>query len=413
MDLPRCGIKSRKALALGAALLLASAFAAAEKAAGASWTPDPAYELGRFPEPVLIGGFSDLFYSGSEVGKELFYTITDRGPNADAIKPHASAGFSARPLLVPGYSPVILELELDRAAGKVSVKRTIALKRPDGSPMSGLPNVDPRGGAWNSDEFPLDRDGKEIPFDEFGIDPESLAVDGAGNFWVGEEYGPSLLKFDPSGKLLKRWLPGTPSGIAQPSRAGERVLPSVFGERKLNRGFEAMAALPGGKLLLFLQSPPRPLLKRGFSLVLEFDMEKERPSGLYLYPMDPKCGKIGAAAIGRRGEVLVLEQNGKTGKKAKQKVFMIEPEPAANFLGTYEKNGLKDLPRPVKKSVWLDLKGKGLGEYEKVEGLALDRDGRLYFVNDNDFGSAVPGKAALPGRLFMVLTPEKLPSSGR
>ena len=79
-------------------------------------------------------------------------------------------------------------------------------------PMSGLPNVDPRGGAWNSDEFPLDRDGKEIPFDEFGIDPESLAVDGAGNFWVGEEYGPSLLKFDPSEwfkkKVEKRRLSG-------------------------------------------------------------------------------------------------------------------------------------------------------------------------------------------------------------
>ena len=235
-----------KAAAL-AALLLAPCFAAAE-----SWTLAPAYELGRFPEPVLLGGLSDLFYSGMESGKEIFYTLTDRGPNAEPVKLSASAGSSARPLLLPGYSLAILALELDRGAGKVSVARKIGLKRADGSPMTGLPNVDLRKDAWNADEFPVDRDGEEIHFDEYGIDPESLAVDGAGNFWLGEEYGPSLLKFDPSGKLLKRWLPEIPPGLTQNQSRGARS-PSVFGERKLNRGLRPWPCCQG-KLLFFCRA---------------------------------------------------------------------------------------------------------------------------------------------------------------
>ena len=90
-------------------------------------------------------------------------------------------------------------------------------------------------------------------------------------------------------------------------------------------------------------------------------MEKEKPTVFYLYRMDPKCG---AAAVGRGGEILVLEQNGKT-EKGETDSFQDRNGPGAEFSPDTE-NGLKDLPKLVKIG-WLDLKGKGLGGFEKVE----------------------------------------------
>ncbi len=38
----------------------------------------------------------------------------------------------------------------------------------------------------------------------YDVDPESLQIDAQGNFWIGDEFGPFLLKFDKSGRLLAR-----------------------------------------------------------------------------------------------------------------------------------------------------------------------------------------------------------------
>lgn len=38
----------------------------------------------------------------------------------------------------------------------------------------------------------------------YDIDPESLQIDAQGNFWIGDEFGPFLLKFDKRGRLLAR-----------------------------------------------------------------------------------------------------------------------------------------------------------------------------------------------------------------
>jgi hypothetical protein len=38
----------------------------------------------------------------------------------------------------------------------------------------------------------------------YDIDPESLQIDAQGNFWIGDEFGPFLLKFDRQGRLVAR-----------------------------------------------------------------------------------------------------------------------------------------------------------------------------------------------------------------
>jgi len=51
---------------------------------------------------------------------------------------------------------------------------------------------------------------------------------------------------------------------------------------------------------------------------------------------------------------------------------------------------------PVKRSLWLDLKGLGFAGLEKLEGRAILDDGSVAILNDNDFGPA-GGSTPIPG----------------
>jgi hypothetical protein len=75
------------------------------------------------------------------------------------------------------------------------------------------------------------------------IDPESLQRDHQGDFWMGEEFGPWILHFDSTGKLLD-----APFAIAVKSPNN----PFLGGDAPTHpnsRGFEAMAITPNGKTL--------------------------------------------------------------------------------------------------------------------------------------------------------------------
>src|SRR4030095_747708 len=68
-------------------------------------------------------------------------------------------------------------------------------------------------------------------------------------------YSPSLVHVDPTGKVIKRYVPeglkleGTDYPVA-------KVLPSIYGKRKINRGFEGLALSADEKTLYaVLQSP--------------------------------------------------------------------------------------------------------------------------------------------------------------
>ncbi|EKO3432985.1 hypothetical protein KW418_01310 [Vibrio fluvialis] len=109
-----------------------------------------------------------------------FYAITDRGPNADY--PHGSLG-KGKMFPVPDYTPRIGLFEVT-SKGTVKQLKTILLKRPDGTPITGLPNTSALGGTG---ETPYDASGDPIvvnsqqPFeqsknplklDDYGLDPE-------------------------------------------------------------------------------------------------------------------------------------------------------------------------------------------------------------------------------------------------
>lgn len=75
-----------------------------------------------------------------------------------------------------------------------------------------------------------------------------------GSFWLVDEYGPSLIHVSARGKVLTRYVPkglnltGTDYPVVE-------ALPAILLHRKTNRGFEGLAQLPGGDLVMAVQSP--------------------------------------------------------------------------------------------------------------------------------------------------------------
>jgi hypothetical protein len=99
------------------------------------------------PTGVFAGGLSGLFFAGKETvaGTELdiYFSITDRGPNGTL-----TAG--KRQFLDPDFQPSIYKLGMNRATGAVSELAIIGLKRPDGTALTGLPQLQ------GKDEIPVD-----------------------------------------------------------------------------------------------------------------------------------------------------------------------------------------------------------------------------------------------------------------
>jgi Choice-of-anchor I domain/Esterase-like activity of phytase len=204
-------------------------------------------------QALFLRGFSGLWFEGIDPvsGRYKFITHTDRGPNAEPT------GIN-RPFLLPEFTPEIVRFELDRERRELTLTQRIPLQRAPGEPLSGRPNNAISGdpNAPFNDERAVDLLGNEQPVDEFGGDFEGIAVDPDGSFWMVDEYRPAIYHFGGDGVLIERFVPiGTAAAAGQPPGTfGTEVLPEVLGQRRQNRGFEAVA-YDAGKIYAFMQSP--------------------------------------------------------------------------------------------------------------------------------------------------------------
>ncbi|KAK4128068.1 hypothetical protein N657DRAFT_685678 [Parathielavia appendiculata] len=157
-------------------------------------------------------------------------------------------------------------------------KRTILLSGPDGKPMTGL-DPDFTGGL-TYDGFPT-MPAATYPGDGFGgpgagdkrisLDAEGLVIEDDGSFWISDEYGPFVYKFNKDGKLVAAIQP--PDALL-PIRNGEISFnsntPPIYNQsivpdpedphhgRQNNQGFEGLTISADGKTLwVMLQSAAR------------------------------------------------------------------------------------------------------------------------------------------------------------
>jgi hypothetical protein len=181
--------------------------------------------------------------------KDTVWAIADRGPNLkikpaieryglEHLKPLKKVD-GAKIMPRPDIGPTICQLRLQ--GNTVRLVRRIPLRGVSGRAISGLPI--PSGAAAVEPAFDLT--GAGLGTDPSGADTEAIVALSDGTFWVGDEYGPSLLHVGPEGHVLQRWVP---KGLEKPLKGADYVvkgvLPAIALRRRINRGFEGLAVSP-------------------------------------------------------------------------------------------------------------------------------------------------------------------------
>ena len=420
------------------------------KANNYSYTLSYAAGSANLPGGVQAGGLSGLWFDGVEtisgVALDIYYSITDRGPNGTL-----TAG--KRQFLDPDFQPSIYKLGMNRATGAVSELAIIGLKRPDGTPLTGLPQL------AGKDEIPVDAANTPLAYDPFGIDSETISIftvniGGASRkvFAVGDEYRRQIGLFDfNTGNLIQRYIPAGQKALLQAQHGAvigaETIdsLPAIYGDRWANRGIEGMSFNSSdGLLYAFMQSPLdvdsnadgiAERSKSELTRILAIDPATGTPVKEHLYLLSGRSGqdKIGDVTYdASRGVFLVMERDSNRALNGFKHVYEVDLRGATNTLpltlagstGTgswadaicLSSPELLDNSRtlvdhdgnPATPSIFsassadrLDAAGIKLASkvelfnlpsvggtlsYDKPEGLTLRDDGALVINYDNDFG---------------------------
>ena len=367
----------------------------------------PRMPLGQFSNGLIAGSVPDdhgivLGGTGSDLypaeDPNQYWAITDRGPNGQ-VKVDKD---KRRTFPVPNFDPTILRISVQGSA--LHVEQAIPITTTSGKPVTGLSNSDSR------DEPPYDwTAGKLLGVNPTGLDTEGMVRAPNGDFWISEEYAPSILHISSTGKVLTRFVP---AGLALPGTdyPVQATLPAILAKRQINRGFESMAINPDGHTLYAaLQSPlGLPNDKQGENSravrVFAFDLNTGQATAEYVYPLedvthfdkgadgDQSEMKISAMAWYGPDQLVVDERTDDVAK-----LYLIKLTGATNLLGgpfddvrhspALEQANLASASvTPVAKSPLIDLTAAIPGLPKKIEGIAVRDQHTIAVANDNDFG---------------------------
>lgn len=370
--------------------------------------------LSTTPNGTVIynGGFGSSI-APDPLDPNVFYLLTDRGPNA--------AGVAANSIIFgkADFTPQVGKFRL--IGNQLVLVQTILLKNATGQVLNGLPNP---SGQGSTGETAINLNGNPIAPSSDGIDSEGLVVASDGTFWVSDEYGPHIVHFDATGKIIERINPFGSGTVG-------RTLPKVLARRRPNRGMEGLTITPDGKTLVgLMQSPmynPSSAAVSG-SVVIRI-VTFEIATGLtkqYVYLMENTaltgCSEIAAIT---NTTFLALERDGDYGgNPAKPATFKriykfdlagateisdLTNGDGGKLFGGLTVEQLKDKTGlasagvvPVTKTLVFDLL-QGISPvypHDKPEGIALIGDNSLAVSNDDDFGVLDNGLNGFPTKIL-------------
>jgi hypothetical protein len=359
-----------------------------------------------------LGGFgSDLFY---DYRQNFYYALVDRGPGGGVIP----------------YETRVeqFDINIDPQTGAINgyqLLKTIPFTIAAGTTFNGITysTTTPFNGL---NPLLLNGDGTELGLSQ---DPEGFAVGANGNFYVSDEYGPSIYEFSPTGTFIR--------ALTQP----DNVIPNFAADgatvttgRQDNRGYEGLAISPDGqKLFSIFQDPlqnegtPNGRSSNNVRIV-RFDIATGISDAQYIYQLESVADinaritatgardTFGSTSQGRNigvssltpindHEFLVIERDNRgigvddpTGQATvgSKRIYKIDLTGATN-VSDVNLTGTNTLPAgvtPVSKSLFLDIAGslQNAGEKipEKFEGVAIgpqlaDGSYALIVATDNDF----------------------------
>lgn len=349
-----------------------------------------------------------------------FWAVGDRGPNIKIKVAVASFGLDhlgkhadldgAKVMPCPKIGPTISEMRLED--GKVLLVRSFPLRDRSGRPLSGLPTP---GSAASHNEPAFALDGSPIHSDPSGADTEGIAACPDGSFFVGDEYGPSVVHVAADGEVLARWVPaGLETLFAQADYPVVGNLPTIASSRRLNRGFEGLAlSLDGRSLFLAFQSPlahpdEQAHRKAKHVRLWQLDTASGEVIAQYLYPLDQPSSfgrdneygdvahwdiKVSELAMIAPDRLIVLERVSQT-----TKLYAVRLDPSRalgpEHLGVATTPTIEVLSALGELAPRLPVLHKSLvlntDDFPQVdadlEGLIILSPRSLLLVNDNDFG---------------------------
>ncbi|WP_405140740.1 esterase-like activity of phytase family protein [Sphaerisporangium sp. NBC_01403] len=238
--------------------------------------------------------------------------------------------------------------------------------------------------------FPLTRQDRTLTGSDFDV--ESIVGSSDGTYWIGDEFGPFLLHFSSTGKLLEA--PIALPGVQAPENPYlNGAQPNLGG----SKGFEGMARSVDGRKLYPMLEGTVAGDPAGSLRINEFDVRKRSYTGRkWIYQLEAPGNAIGDMITVDENRFLVIERDNEQGDAAKlKKIYLIDVRDRDRD-GKVDKTQVADL---------LDLANpKRLGgfgttfrfPFVTIEDVVILDDSTLGVLNDNNFpGSSgrTPGKA--------------------
>jgi hypothetical protein len=235
------------------------------------------------------------------------------------------------------------------------------------------------------------------------FDIESLARDSRGDLWIGDEFGPYLIKVDRTGRVLQAPIP-LPDGGKSPQSPD--LAPGEAATVPASRGFEALAVSRDGKTLYpILEGARVDDADQRRRIVYEFDVRKNRYTGrTWSFAVTDPSLVIGDAAVldGRR--LLLIERDNFMGVQSQVKRLVVTDLDQVGADGFVTRRTAVDLLRIADRD---DVSTPArAGEYgvgklfsfplQSVESVLPLGGSRVLVANDNNFpgnDGRIPGRA--------------------
>lgn len=242
----------------------------------------------------------------------------------------------------------------------------------------------------------------------FDFDLESFVIASDSTFWVGEEFGPYLLHFDATGKLLEAPIPTPSFGTDAVVRSPDN--PDVLtGEETANlersRGYEGLAISPDKtKLYPLLEGTvtgdPEDALR-----LYEFDLASQQFTGIKgLYRKEKPDNSIGDFTVINENEFLVIERDNLSGDAAQfKKIFKIDlsQQDANGYVAKEEVGDLLNISDP------LDLNGDSSTKFRfpfvTIEDVLVVDKNTILVANDNNYPGTGGRSATEPDQNEILL----------